>query len=57
MEAHPEEVEEVTADVKGKSQLLQSLGKKVEQEKGRGELKVSFFPSAARIILPVFRWT
>lgn len=43
METHPEEVEEVTAELKDKPHLLQSLAKKVEGETGRGELKVSFF--------------
>lgn len=49
METHPEEVEEVTAELKDKPHLLQSLAKKVERETGRGELKVFFFSLQHRI--------
>ncbi|XP_005728400.1 uncharacterized protein LOC102196518 isoform X2 [Pundamilia nyererei] len=41
METHPEEV---TAELKDKPHLLQSLAKKVERETGRGELKVVHVP-------------
>lgn len=51
METHPEEVEEVTAELKDKPHLLQSLAKKVERETGRGELKVSFFLAAQNFLL------
>lgn len=42
METHPEQVELMRADVNENHQLLQSLAKKVEQEEGIGELKVSY---------------
>ncbi|XP_034747550.1 uncharacterized protein LOC117956556 [Etheostoma cragini] len=40
MEAYPEQVEVIMADINENYQLLQSLAKKVEQEEGRGEPKV-----------------
>lgn len=40
MEIHPEQVEVMMADINDNYQLLQSLAEKVEQEEGRGELKV-----------------
>ncbi|XP_032391172.1 uncharacterized protein si:ch211-199g17.2 [Etheostoma spectabile] len=40
MEAYPEQVEVIMADINKNYQLLQSLAKKVEQEEGRGEPKV-----------------
>lgn len=42
MESHPEMMEAMMGDVNDSCQFLQSLAKKVEQEEGRGELKVSF---------------
>ncbi len=42
METHPEQVEVEMADINDNFQLLQSLAKRVEQEEGRGELKVSY---------------
>lgn len=42
MEAYPEQVEVIMADINENYQLLQSLAKKVEQEEGRGEPKVSY---------------
>ena len=42
METHPEQVDIITADVNEHCQLLQSLAKEVEQEEGRGELKVPY---------------
>lgn len=43
METRPEQVEVMTVDIEDNYQLLQSLAKEVEQEEGRGELKVSYF--------------
>ena len=37
MESHPEQVKDINDN-----QRLQSLAKKLEQEKGRGELEVSY---------------
>lgn len=42
METHPEQVDVVVANINDNCQLLQSLAEKVEQEEGRGELKVSY---------------
>lgn len=42
MESHPEQVDVMMADIKDNDQILLSLAKKVEQEEGRGELKVSY---------------
>lgn len=41
MEAYPEQMEAMMAAVNNNSEFLLSLAKKVEQEEGRGELKVS----------------
>lgn len=43
METHPEKVGVMMADINPNYPLLQSLAKKVEQQEGRGELKVSHF--------------
>ncbi|XP_073319692.1 uncharacterized protein [Pagrus major] len=40
METHPEQVDVITADINDNCQLLQSLAREVEQDEGRGELKV-----------------
>lgn len=42
METRPEQVELMTAAVNENCEFLQSLAEKVEQEEGRGELKVSY---------------
>lgn len=42
METRPEQVEVMMADIIDNQQLLQSLAQNVEQEEGRGKLKVSF---------------
>ncbi|XP_037651042.1 uncharacterized protein LOC119503367 isoform X1 [Sebastes umbrosus] len=46
MEIHPEQVEVMMADINDNYQLLQSLAEKVEQEEGRGELKVVNAPES-----------
>ncbi|XP_031585223.1 uncharacterized protein LOC116312039 [Oreochromis aureus] len=51
METHPEEVEEVIAELKDKPHLLHSLAKKVERETGRGELKVVHVPENLCVLL------
>ncbi|KAI3358556.1 hypothetical protein L3Q82_014974 [Scortum barcoo] len=51
MESHPEQVEVETADLNDNYELLQSLAKKVEQEEGRGELKVVTAPESVCIQL------
>lgn len=40
MEKYPDQVEVRNEDIKENYQLLQSLANKVEQEEGRGKLKV-----------------
>lgn len=40
METHPELLEVVVSNINDNNQRLQSLAKRVEQEEGRGELKV-----------------
>ncbi|XP_044027954.1 uncharacterized protein si:ch211-199g17.2 isoform X2 [Siniperca chuatsi] len=51
METHPEQVAVMMADINDNDQLLQSLAKKVEQEEGRGELKVVYAPESLCILL------
>ncbi|XP_071401787.1 uncharacterized protein [Centroberyx affinis] len=51
MEVHPEQVEVMMAGINGNRQLLQSVAKKVEQEEGRGELKVMRVPASLCILL------
>lgn len=41
MEVHPEQVEVKKMGIHGNGQLLESMAKKVEQEEGRGQFKVS----------------
>nr|XP_046273649.1 uncharacterized protein LOC124074604 [Scatophagus argus]XP_046273650.1 uncharacterized protein LOC124074604 [Scatophagus argus]XP_046273651.1 uncharacterized protein LOC124074604 [Scatophagus argus]XP_046273652.1 uncharacterized protein LOC124074604 [Scatophagus argus] len=49
METHPEQVEVMMTDLN--DQLLQSLAKKVEQENGRGELRVVKAPESLCLLL------
>ncbi|XP_071356903.1 uncharacterized protein [Trachinotus anak] len=51
MEKHPEQVAVMTADMNDNCQLIQSLARKVEQEEGRGELKVINIPESLCIPL------
>ncbi|XP_029298349.1 uncharacterized protein LOC115015315 isoform X2 [Cottoperca gobio] len=51
METHPEQVEVMMADINDNYKLLQSLARKVEQEEGRGELKVVNAPESLGIQL------
>ncbi|KAL6099831.1 uncharacterized protein ACO6RY_01568 [Pungitius sinensis] len=46
METHPDKVGVMIADINANYPLLQSLAKKVEQEEGRGELKVVNAPGS-----------
>ncbi|KAM8840702.1 uncharacterized protein AB9W97_001390 isoform 1-T4 [Spinachia spinachia] len=46
METHPEKVGVMIADIDANYSLLRSLAKKVEQEEGRGELKVVNAPGS-----------
>ncbi|XP_041867511.1 uncharacterized protein LOC121656537 isoform X2 [Melanotaenia boesemani] len=46
METHSDEVEEISEDIEDNCQLLQSLAKEVEQDEGRGELKVVEVPES-----------
>lgn len=46
MEIHPEQVEGMMEDINHNYELLQSLAEKVEQEEGRGELKVVNAPES-----------
>lgn len=51
METHPEQMEVMMADINDSCHFLQSLAKKVEQEEGRGEMKVSYSPVYAALII------
>ncbi|XP_045914099.1 uncharacterized protein LOC123976200 isoform X3 [Micropterus dolomieu] len=51
MESHPEQVDVMMADIKDNDHILLSLAKKVEQEEGRGELKVVNAPESLCIQL------
>ncbi|KAM9838176.1 uncharacterized protein ACBR49_016912 [Aulostomus maculatus] len=51
MESHPEQVERMMPDINDNCQLLLSLAEKVEQEQGRGKLKVVEAPESLCIQL------
>ncbi|XP_039977238.1 uncharacterized protein si:ch211-199g17.2 isoform X1 [Xiphias gladius] len=51
METHPEQVEVMSADINDNCQFLISLARKVEQEEGRGVLKVVNLPESLCIPL------
>ncbi|XP_018553133.1 uncharacterized protein si:ch211-199g17.2 [Lates calcarifer] len=51
METHPEQMEVMMADINDSCHFLQSLAKKVEQEEGRGEMKVLNVPESLCILL------
>ncbi|XP_029370267.1 uncharacterized protein LOC115051107 [Echeneis naucrates] len=51
MEKHPEQLDVVTADAQDNGELIQSLARRVEQEEGRGELKVITIPESLSILM------
>ncbi|KAF7664893.1 hypothetical protein LDENG_00160870 [Lucifuga dentata] len=51
MEVHPEQVEAMMEDINVNSQLLLAVANKVEQEEGRGGIKVIYVPASLCILL------